>query len=444
VSKDHLPNPSDQRSDLPTWLQKLATESWQAELLISGFAIISSLQLVGLLEPMAELLLFNVRCSTLGYLKWALYYLGIGFVSLPVIFMTHFAIRVFWVGLVSLSSVFPHGIGPLRMATMTEDFVEEVRRDYPPMPRLIDKAERLASVLFTIAAMTAMVFLSIAVSLLILIAISFLVTRLSQGQIPFAYTFYAVVGITTFLWLLSLLVVSTPLKRNARANKLYLWVSRLMRKVFYGVFEYPITYLQTVLMTNISLKRLIIPSIASYLLLLVSIIFVMRQPMNASLARADDLFERASRTDRYEASRYRDQWPPAFTAIHPYLDTERVAGQELVVYLPLLGEDEYQAERDLTYPERADKLSDEQWRLQRSQHLLAAYGEYLNFRIDSSQVTAIDLQWYYPIDQHNGIRITLPVAYLPPGKHLLTIQVPHQEAKSPAWRPRAVLPFRKD
>ncbi|HEX6748219.1 MAG TPA: hypothetical protein VF092_13065 [Longimicrobium sp.] len=124
-----------------------AVRPWELELLISGALVFSMLQIPGQLdawlhgiEPRMDGARFQMVFLAWFYVKLAVYALAVGF-------SVHLAVRGYWVGAIGLEAVFPNGIvwerargGPI---------VREMQRQRTPrMQTVIDRADRLASMVF--------------------------------------------------------------------------------------------------------------------------------------------------------------------------------------------------------------------------------------------------------------------------------------------------------
>lgn len=90
-----------------SWLQKLKEESWEAELLVSSVAIFGTFQLFDLINWVTNRFidLLNPDQYFVGYF---IVFFGLFAISILIsMFVIHFALRAYWVGLVGLNSVFP-------------------------------------------------------------------------------------------------------------------------------------------------------------------------------------------------------------------------------------------------------------------------------------------------------------------------------------------------
>ncbi|MEM6806852.1 MAG: hypothetical protein AAF696_35955, partial [Bacteroidota bacterium] len=92
------------------WLRKLADESWQAELIISGIAIVGALSLPELITKVSNWCFGTFAEDKFFLLGMIIMYLYIMAGGLIAAFLIHFFIRVLWIGMLGLSSVYPEGV----------------------------------------------------------------------------------------------------------------------------------------------------------------------------------------------------------------------------------------------------------------------------------------------------------------------------------------------
>lgn len=427
---------------LSTWLRKLATESWEAELLVSGFAIVGAIQLLGYIEPLADWLLFHARFEVLGYFYYVFVYLSIGAVALPMVFVLHFVSRAFWVGLVSFSSVYPHGIGPERNATMPEAYVEEVRRDYPSIPVLIDRVERIASTLFIQAALLTMIFVSIAFVLTAAMAVSLLLERASDGLLPFGIAIKVICGTLVGTWVLSMILLVPAIRERPGMEAVYLRASRISRKVLYTVFERPSVTLQTILMTNHSGGSMAKVGGVAYVIILVGGMAFLINSRVMHLSNGERLWRDALDETHHDTRHYRDQWREDHLALHPYVASEVLEdGGPLVVYIPLLGEDEYQIGERSTDFEAPEGATDAEERRALQLHGLAADRDYFRFEIAGQPVEPEAFQWDGAAGAVRGVRAVLPVPRGTPDAFVAGVFMRDPE-RDGGWLPRARITVR--
>lgn len=107
-----LENMSETRTEIPRWLKHLQENSWEVELLISGGAVFTLVQLP---EPFMEWMR-NLRILT--DLPGYSILLVIGMVGLKILtngFILHLMVRAWWLALVCLNYIYPQGINYKRV-----------------------------------------------------------------------------------------------------------------------------------------------------------------------------------------------------------------------------------------------------------------------------------------------------------------------------------------
>jgi hypothetical protein len=161
VSIDHLhvadAEPAPPATTLGQTPHEPTVRPWELELLISGALVFSMIQLPGQLDAWFDGLRprlggewFMAAFMMWFYTKMALYALVGGFV-------VHLAVRGYWVGVIGIEAVFPGGIAwdRMRSGPIMRDIA---RARTPSLQSLIDRADRLASMIFGAAFAFALLF----------------------------------------------------------------------------------------------------------------------------------------------------------------------------------------------------------------------------------------------------------------------------------------------
>lgn len=410
-------NSETEEEHLPDWLKRLSTESWQAELLISGIAIVGSWQLSSTIEPMAKYLLFNVRLDYLGYARWVLYYFSLGVAILPFLFAFHFAVRAWWVGLVGLISVFPRGYGKERWQSMPESLIDDVKENYPGLRANIDWFDKLASIMFACTGLVLLTFTGISAALACLVVLAYVIESASDGRIGFQQIFYILLCILTLYWLVVWVLSSKFFQSKPRTKHLHKRLSRGFRYITYGPFERFITPIQTLLITNIPPRRLIVPAIISYVVLVLVVVSIMRRPFVAILIEPDDVYEDALLTQVHFPSKYADQWDTGHDPFLPWVEREQVSpGEKIYVEFPLLGEDKHrismQSQGDEDDNDNEEEGFYQRWKqdsLSRVQRI-ANHARYFRFWIDGQAIEPLSINFSRTPTLRSSVRavIALP------------------------------------
>ncbi|MDW3646248.1 MAG: hypothetical protein R8P61_04220 [Bacteroidia bacterium] len=157
-------------SGISGWLRKLADESWQAELIISGIAIVGSLSLPQLITQLSNWCLTTFAEDKFFLIGMILMYLYIMAGGLIVAFLGHFFIRVLWIGMLGLSSVYPEGIKPIE--SYSDTFNENMLKEFPDIEAFSHKLDQRGSLIFSIASAMCMVVFASIMLLVVIIAVA--------------------------------------------------------------------------------------------------------------------------------------------------------------------------------------------------------------------------------------------------------------------------------
>ncbi|MEM9929145.1 MAG: hypothetical protein AAF840_04965, partial [Bacteroidota bacterium] len=144
-----------------TWLDYLQQESWQLELLISGFVIFL---LLGGLEPVRaweyDLDLMLNTSRKYFFLNFLYYTLRVAYITLLGCLLLHVALRGVWIAAIGLRSV--SGEIDYDRLPYKPRFTDRLRRRTGSFDTYIEKLERNCSVAFSIAFLILFCFLSMA------------------------------------------------------------------------------------------------------------------------------------------------------------------------------------------------------------------------------------------------------------------------------------------
>ncbi|HEX2206867.1 MAG TPA: hypothetical protein VHG93_04240 [Longimicrobium sp.] len=157
-----------------------AVRPWELELLISGAVVFSLLQMPGVVDGVFNRVQPHLA-DRAHFGAFMLYtYVKLILYTLISCFVLHLGTRAYWVGLIGLETVFPHGVkwedstyGPV----MTEVYRKKLGRLQPR----IDAADRFCSILFPLAFTLVMLFAYSVVMLGMVTLLAFGISRLAFG-----------------------------------------------------------------------------------------------------------------------------------------------------------------------------------------------------------------------------------------------------------------------
>lgn len=144
------PDQRQRRSSLAEWLEKLQQESWQLELLISGFAILGCLEASKVVEKKMVLLLVNPTDEFVvyGFLAgMGLMVLTVGLTVFIINLIVHVITRALWIGAIGLRYV--SGEIDHDQLPYNDRFKAYFRDRVGDFDEYIDKIERFSSTIFS-------------------------------------------------------------------------------------------------------------------------------------------------------------------------------------------------------------------------------------------------------------------------------------------------------
>ena len=151
----------DRQEDQPTAHEQthfgLLSRTWELELLISGALVFALMQVPGHLDRYWDRIIFDVGPAGFTAVLLTHIYVRAIVVVLIVAFLLNLGARAYWVGLVGLDSVFPQGIRWERskFGPMSREFY---RTRVPDTRRMIDLLDNFCSITFSFAFVMVVVF----------------------------------------------------------------------------------------------------------------------------------------------------------------------------------------------------------------------------------------------------------------------------------------------
>ncbi len=151
----------DKKQHVGDWLEKLQRESWNLELLVSGFSIFLLIQAFEGLVSAFQYINLNMGLSggLDGMLRSLVGILLMGSVVLTINLIVHVFLRGFWIGAVGLRSV--QEKIDLEKLNYSDFFTEKLKTKVPTLDRMLEKLDTLSSVIFSFTFLIVFMFLSL-------------------------------------------------------------------------------------------------------------------------------------------------------------------------------------------------------------------------------------------------------------------------------------------
>jgi hypothetical protein len=258
-------------NDKNKWLQRLQQESWELELLVSGFSILLLYKAIGFLtDKTEEIDLFlnsSLPSSTMVSIFMNILVLSLG--ALIINLTLHLLMRGFWVGIVGLGSVAPKtDFDKLKYSSF---FTEKLKLRVGNLDKLVVFLDNISSLVFAFAFLIIFMLLALAIYMVFLLAVlggaNMLIQYMSGGLADvfsiFASGILILIIITGLIYLFDFLSLGL-IKKSKRLSRIYYPIY-----VFYGwitlAFLYRVIYYN--LMSRYSRRRIALV-LGGYLLLL--------------------------------------------------------------------------------------------------------------------------------------------------------------------------------
>lgn len=407
------------------WMERLAMESWQAEMVISGVAIFGSFQLFDILNGLSSWFYFNLPEGFMGIAYFLCFYLLVAVAVLVMSFLAHFILRALWIAAIGLESVYPNGIRRENDSYSTH-FMDQLMEKFPSLNQFNQDLDRVASALLAYALSFVMVFIGIGILLSALVLIGFVLAAFIDDDLA-SNIIKGIFGVLAFLLMFNAFLNSKSLREKE-------WVKRIQfpLTMFLGgtmaanIFAKPQTYFGYTIRTNLGTKRfwgLMMGVLIGVLVISVSV-FSRTQIlalMPSQYLRYDD------RTDRMYSTNYADEsFEYHLSFIRPQIPSATIKDlTELELFIPMPERESRKLFNRCsgTKPERTfapDEL--EAYFEATRQYRQDCFREQLRILLDDVTVDYILKAYRHPHAQEPGLRLFFPFLVLEPGEHNLTIE----------------------
>ena len=435
------------KSPLTKWLENLQQESWQLELLISGFAIFL---LIGSYEPITQIryqIDLLVSADTFYRILEIPYYILIGsWVILVVNLTMHIFLRGLWISTIGLRYV--SGDVDFKELNFHSKFDHFLKRKVGSFDIYIHQLEKLCSVIFAFTFLIVFLLISIGVFVLMSVMLFFgaqwILLRTNESIVWFLLEVVIFFILTSALFYFIDFITMGKIKRIKFLVKIYYPIYRFYSLITLSFLYRPLYY--NLIDNKFGRKVLIflIPYAASLLIIMtISIRTSAYFPTNRQLQSLYNTY--------YEDKR--DFKIPSYSASIP---SKFVDNGYIPLYLPYISQNDdkviYKICPDLKPAKTGIYLfgRDDPYRASMdAQTALDCSSDRFRIYVNDSLLTNLKYRFYeHPDFKNNGLLTVLDVAYLPRGEHSLAVHVllfkDFTDTSDLFFRETAVIPFWKE
>lgn len=410
-----------------SWLQKLKEESWEAELLVSTVSIFGTFQMFGLIDWWTNKFidLLSPNQYLIGYM---IVFFGLIAISILIsMFVIHFFLRAYWVGLVGLNSVFPDY--SIKDSAYSKIYTEKMLSILPKLKDSIQKVDELCSVIFSVA----FTFLLLYMYLAFFSSIYLLIFNLLSNYVS-AY----ILLIPAFLLIISLLLQSViSIIANLKSNKekeqlqiLNFKIARFVSMITYGPLYKSLMQVMMIFGSNFKKRKAMIYLLLVFLFAGVIVsIFKMTGTNIPYLISPDSYFDvTKSYPDYYESNNIHNDF-----LLAPEIESDKVESDVLKLFIPIYSnEKKMRQEICGSIIKNAKKSTSEEKRHKRIQYL-NCYHKYNFVYINEEKIKVDYLRYNHPRTGQFGIICYIQLTNLKAGKNILKIRKEYNNENSLEW-----------
>ncbi|MEM6397918.1 MAG: hypothetical protein AAF741_16330 [Bacteroidota bacterium] len=420
------------QSDKPAWLAKLEEESWQAELIISGIAILGALQLPELADDLQYYLLDILYRSEFTFWTFVTIFLQIGINLLIVTFIAHFVLRTLWIGIIGVNSIFPNGI--TRNERFSEEYQDRIIADFGDVTGYIQKLDRTCSGIFGLGFSICLVLLGY-ITILVSVGI---IGHLGHNYLP--ANFLKLVGIGVYILIIIFAVLSgwMGIKRNKDKAFTKRWqypLSQFAGRIMFNLGYRPAMTISNLFTSAAADKKgymgwvFLLSMVGSFTMGVTSIRYNL-------VAQWDDdrYFYSPSDTTLVSNRAYLGASDEAYY-FQPVIDQREVkAGEVLQIFIPLPQRELEELEKQCDLPSPYDTLSKRERRMAENSRLLECGNTYVEIALNGAVLTDYRLRRHYEKgrrSQYGFLTALRDPEGLRPGENRLRVTTKFENADEP-------------
>jgi len=410
-----------------SWLQKLKEESWEAELLVSTVSILGTYQMFNLVNWSTNMFIDLLNPSQY-YIGYFIVYFGLLAISILIsMFVIHFFLRAYWIGLVGLNSVFPDY--SIKDSAYSKIYTEKILSILPKLKDSIQKVDELCSVIFS----AAFTFLLMYMYLGLFASIYLLIFNLLSDYIQSYILLIPVILIGSSLFIQTAFTIISNLKFNKEKRNLQIWNFKIVRFVsiiIYGPLYKSILQVSMIFGSNFKKKKTLIYLI---LLFLISGMFVSIYQMTNTnipyLISRDSYFDETKSYSSY----YKTENEYNNFLLNPEIDSDKVESNILKLFIPIFGHEKMARQKICElFPKDPFKSLSDQRKQQRSQ-LLNCYHEYNFVFLNEENIKVEFLRYNHPKTNQYGIICYIELSNLKFGLNKLDVKKKYGGNNNTEW-----------
>ena len=410
-----------------SWLQRLKEESWEAELLVSAIAIFGIFQSFGIVDWGTNKFI-DVLDPSQYLIGYAIIFLGLFSISiLASMFVIHFFLRSYWIGLVGLNSVFPDY--SIEDSAYSKIYTEKMLSILPKLEDSIKKVDELCSVIFS----AAFTFLLMYTYIGLLASVYLLIFNMLSSYVSI-YILLIPLGFLVVVLLVQMVVTTIAnIKSNKSKKKLQIWNFKIVKFssiLLYGPIYKSILQVLMIFGSNFKKKKSLVYLI---FLFLISGIFVARVQLDKTnipyLVAKDSYFD----STRVNSNYYETENENNTFLLTPEIESDRTTSNLLKVFIPIFSNEEKMRENICDdFVEDSNKSRVEQ-RQDRRLNDLDCFNKYNVVYVNGEKIPVDYLKYEHPRTKQFGVLGYVTLSNPKIGMNTITIKKEYDEQHIEEW-----------
>ena len=429
MNKDDINTPNVTKQKQKGWLQRLKEESWEAELLVSAIAIYGSFQLFGMID-WATNTLIDVLDPSQYLAGYVIVFLGLFAISiLTSMFVVHFFLRAYWIGLVGLNSVFPDY--SIEDSAYSKIYTEKLLTILPKPEDSIKKVDELCSVIFSVA----FTFLLIYTYIAIFASVYLLLFNLLSSYVSSIILLIPLAIFCLFIFCQMIVALIANLKANKEKEKLQTLNFKVVKYgsiLMYGPLYKAILQIMTLFGSNFKKKKSMVYLLFSFLIFGLLLTVYQMNKTNIPYLITTGMSLEADAT-RVNSSYYESENDNNTFLLTPEIKSDIIKNEVVKIFIPI-----FDFEEDLrvnvcgNYIKDNNKSKVEQ-RKARRLFLLNCYNTYNTVYLNDIKVDLSFLKYDHPRTNQFGVVGYVSTTGIKQGMNQITVKKEYDESNITTW-----------
>ncbi|MFY7672465.1 hypothetical protein ACOSP6_15395 [Tenacibaculum sp. MEBiC06402] len=396
-------------SNSKQWLQKLKDESWEAELLVSAVAIFGTFKLFSIITWITNKFI-DIVDPSLHLAAYMVVFFGLFAISiLASMFIIHFCLRAYWIGLVGLNSVFPDY--SIEDSAYSKIYTEKIISILPKVKDSIEKVDELCSVIFS----AAFTFLLIYANAAIISSLYLLIYNTFFESIPTIFLLIPLY-ILCFLIILQMIVsIYANLKVNHEKHHVQIFsfkVNNLVSAIMFGPLYKSILQVNMIFGSNFKKKKRLVFLMIVFLLSGAFASFYQLDKTNILyLINPKKYFQK----DLIHPTYYQTNNIDNSYLLNPEIESDVIDGKLMKVFIPLFTYENKKREKFCGY--NLDNLNSKE----APKIINECYQKYILITLNDKPVLSDFLNTLHERTQQFGLVTYINVSDLNIGKNMIKI-----------------------